>query len=87
MLLSLQKYDVQIIYKKGIHLYLADTLSRAFLPRESVYYLSTPEKDVEEIDRMDYVSVSTSTSQKIKEAMIQDEQMQRKLKLSYITAI
>ena len=31
MLLKVQKYDVTIIYKPGPEVYLADTLSRAFL--------------------------------------------------------
>ena len=32
MLLKIQKYDVTIVYKPGPEMYLADTLSRAFLP-------------------------------------------------------
>ena len=32
MLLKVQKYDVTIIYKPGPEMYLADTLSKAFLP-------------------------------------------------------
>ena len=32
MLLKIQKYDVMIIYKPGPEMYLADTLSREFLP-------------------------------------------------------
>lgn len=32
MLLKVPKYDVSIIYKPGPEMYLADTLSRAFLP-------------------------------------------------------
>ena len=34
MLLALQKFDMTISYKRGSKLYLADTLSRAFVPRE-----------------------------------------------------
>ena len=30
MLLKLQKYDIELIYKKGKELYVADTLSRAY---------------------------------------------------------
>ena len=33
MLLRLQKYSLQAFYKKGQHMYLVDTLSRAFLPQ------------------------------------------------------
>lgn len=32
MLLKVQKYDVSIVYKPGPEMYLADTLSRVFLP-------------------------------------------------------
>ena len=30
MLLRLQQYDLQVTYKKGTELYVADTLSRAY---------------------------------------------------------
>ena len=32
MLLQLQRYNLEIIYKKGKEMFLTDTLSRAFLP-------------------------------------------------------
>ena len=32
MLLQLQKYDLEVVYKPGKELYIADTLSRAYLP-------------------------------------------------------
>ena len=32
MLLQLQKYTLDVKYKKGEHMYLADTLSRAYIP-------------------------------------------------------
>ena len=35
MMLRLQKYDLKVTYKKGAHMYLADTLSRAYLPTTS----------------------------------------------------
>ena len=36
MLLQLQKYSLNVHYKKGKHMYLADTLSRAYLPEQQV---------------------------------------------------
>ena len=36
MLLRLQKYDIRVKYTPGKELYVADTLSRAYLPNESV---------------------------------------------------
>ena len=35
MLLRLQKFDLQVSYKKGIEMYLADTLSRAYRVRRN----------------------------------------------------
>lgn len=43
MLLKVQKYDIVIVYKPGPEMYLADTLSRAFLP--------TPENTQGEFER------------------------------------
>ena len=34
MLLHLQKYNLKIVYKPGKELFIADTLSRAFVPNE-----------------------------------------------------
>ena len=36
MLLRLQKYDIRVKYTPGKELYVADTLSQAYLPNESV---------------------------------------------------
>ena len=35
-LLQLQKYTLDVKYKKGEHMYLADTLSRAYIPEVNV---------------------------------------------------
>ena len=32
MLLRIQKFDYEIVYKKGVEMYVADTLRRAYLP-------------------------------------------------------
>jgi len=32
MIIRLQKYDLEVRYEKGSKMFLADTLSRAFLP-------------------------------------------------------
>ena len=44
MMLWLQKYDHDVTYKKGTHMYLADTLSRVHLP--TTYNTETNNKDV-----------------------------------------
>ena len=35
MLLAVQWYDLKVIYRKGVDMQLADTLSRAYLPSET----------------------------------------------------
>ena len=35
MLLKLQEYKLEVCYKRGKELYIADTLSRAYLPLEA----------------------------------------------------
>ena len=36
MLLQLQKYNLKVCYKKGVHMYLANTLNRAYLTEAQV---------------------------------------------------
>ncbi|KAK3727611.1 hypothetical protein QZH41_005995 [Actinostola sp. cb2023] len=85
MMLRLQKYDLEVTYKKGAHMYLADTLSRAYLPTtdnqenfgEDVLKLtdnsSDAEKDAESINALHYISVSEQTLTKIKQTTEDDE--------------
>ena len=65
MLLKTQMYNYTVIYKKGVEMYLADTLSRAFYPvaeenktTTEHIFLRDVEKEIEEINMVDYVSVS-----------------------------
>ncbi|XP_062576513.1 uncharacterized protein K02A2.6-like [Saccostrea cucullata] len=72
MLLRLQKFDYEIVYKKGAEMYVADTLSRAYLPAS--------EEDMEkasifDIDQRSYISISEAKIMKIKEASEEDETM------------
>ena len=67
MLLCLQKYDINIVYKRGIELYLADTLSRAFL--QDTDDKRSIQQGIESICMLEYLSVSEVTRNQIKEAM------------------
>jgi hypothetical protein len=73
MLLRLQQYDLQVVYKKGIELYVADTLSRAYqeigaddsleesLEIHMVLPISAPKlKELQEETRKDPVILSYS---------------------------
>ena len=73
MLLCLQKYDINIVYKRGTELYLADTLSRAFL--QDTGEKRSVEQGIESICMLEYLSVSEETRNQIKEAMKSDPTM------------
>ena len=53
MIVRLQKYDLEVRYKKESKMFLADTLSRAFLPSDK-----QDENELETINMMKYLPVS-----------------------------
>ena len=55
LLLRLQQYDVEIRYKPGPEMYLADTLSRAYLPTTA---RSPAEEETERIHAVDFLPIS-----------------------------
>lgn len=72
MLLRLQKFEYNIVYKKGAEMYVADTLSRAYLP---VSDKDEEKASVFDIDQISYISISEGKIRKIKEAAEADESM------------
>ena len=74
MLLRLQKYSLHVFYKRGKELYLADTLSRAYLPEVNALDL-IPE--LEEIDHKQYLAVSEERLQQINHASADDPVLQQ----------
>ena len=65
MLLRLQKYSLHVTYKKGEHMYLADTLSRAYPPEISVCEFS---QELEEVDHRQSLPVSEQRWQQLNHA-------------------
>ena len=59
MLSKVQKYDIVIVYKPGPEMYLADTLSRAFLP--------TTENTQGEFERVNAVKLLPMTDERLEE--------------------
>ena len=53
MIIHLQKYDLEVRYEKGSKMFLADTLSRAFLPAGK-----QDDSEFETINMMKYLPVS-----------------------------
>lgn len=75
MLLQLQKYDLNIVYSPGKHMYIADTLSRATVNKadddaEDLY----DEKVVHGLEATD--ALSTQTLQQLKDATAADQVLQ-----------
>ena len=76
MMLRLQKYDLKVTYKKGSEMYLADTLSRAFVPSSTVEDTrGDAEKDTESINMVQYLPVSETTQNIIRTATESDPVM------------
>ena len=73
MLLRLQRYNLEITYKKGKEMFLADTLSRAFLPDANV---SEFVHELEEIDHKASLPVSDARWHQIKTASKDDPVLQ-----------
>ena len=84
MLLRLQKFDLQVSYKKGTEMYLADTLSRAYRVHKStredvaedVVYIEEmrgdTERELECINMIQYLPVSEATLISIQQATESD---------------
>jgi len=73
MLLRLQKYSLRFFYKKGKDIFLADTLSRAFLPEVNACEFR---KELEEVDHRASLPVSGDRWQKIKHVSANDPVLQ-----------
>lgn len=89
MMLRLQKFELEVVYKKGPLLFMADTLSRATINQpnaerqgetEEVMPIqdtrSATEREVEQIDMLQNLSVKESTLVKLKEQTEADNHLQ-----------
>ncbi|KAL9976432.1 hypothetical protein ACROYT_G013732 [Oculina patagonica] len=76
MLLRLQKYNLQVKYKKGKEMLLADTLSRAYLPEVNATEFS---RELEDIDHRVWLPVTGDRWQQMKNAAA-DDPVQKKLR-------
>lgn len=77
LLLRLQQYDAEIRYRPGREMYLADTLSRAYLslsPTDT--QRSETEKKVESIHAVDYLAISEQQLSEIKQETAKDPTLQ-----------
>ena len=88
MLLQLQKFDYHIVFKPGSQMYIADTLSRAYLPGQyqnielndqvlNITYRSNTEQEIEVLSVHDYILISKNTAKLIKDAGEYDSEYQQ----------
>jgi hypothetical protein len=89
MMLRLQKFELEVVYKKGPLMFMADTLSRATLrqpnaegPGETEEVMNMPdtrsatEREVEQIDMLQNLAVRETTLVQIKEHTEADSHLQ-----------
>ncbi|XP_015759420.1 PREDICTED: uncharacterized protein LOC107338702 [Acropora digitifera] len=74
MLLRLQKYDLEIYFKPGQHMYLADTLSRALLSRDDK--VLSIQKEIEEIRMVDFLPIHSASLENIRRESLKDSSIQ-----------
>jgi hypothetical protein len=89
MFLKLGTYDYEIRYKKGKHMYIADTLSRAYLTKDKAtsleeVLLSDYEKEIESTDMSDYLAMSPQRQTLVKQATAEDSTLQKLLVIGCI---
>ena len=86
MLLRLQKYDINIVYKQGKHMYLADTLSRAYMQgtqgrdnknSDFVHMQTELERELECSDVVQHIPVTDQRLQEIKQTAANDSTKQQ----------
>ena len=70
MLIRLQRYDYEIIYKPGVEMYVADTLSRAFLTDTQTEF-----EEFETVQSTDYLAVSDDRLKQIRNHLDADQAM------------
>ena len=71
MLLKLQRYSLKVVYKKGAELYVADQLSRAYIPEVPHDHLE------EELEVNVVLPVSDEKFQALKDATQKDEVLKK----------
>ena len=74
LMMRLTQYDVEIKYRRGPEMYLADTLSRAYLPQE--HYPGKADQEVERVHSVNFLSISEPQIQEIREATAKDPILQ-----------
>ena len=78
MLMRVQLYNVKLGYKKGSSMYLADTLSRAYLPYDRSQDVAS---EIESINMTQHIRLKSSTLQEIKDHTQKDNSLLEMIKV------
>ncbi|KAJ8393363.1 hypothetical protein AAFF_G00060850 [Aldrovandia affinis] len=85
MLMTLQSYDLRVIYKPGPEMFISDTLSRAtagcagrgtVYQRHAICSLQQEQEDVQHVNQADYLNVSSQRLEQIRRHTDRDECLQ-----------
>ena len=77
MMLRLQRYNLAVSYKKGAAMFLADTLSRAYLPHDPLVSAAPHVAALESLDATVELPVSAARLRQMAAASVADETCQR----------
>jgi len=78
MLMRTQLYDIKLNYRRGSTMYLADALSRAFLPYDVVQKTA---EEFKSVNTVEHIRVKPATLQEIRAHTEQDEVLQELMKV------
>ena len=73
MLLHLQKFDFDIVFKPGVEMYMADTLSRAYLKADT---RSETEKKIESVNLIQHLPITTERCKSLQLGTQADAELQ-----------
>ena len=78
MMMQLQKYNLRVVYKRGSEMYIADTLSTAYLSAPNQVSEEEPEfvRAVENVKMTKHLSISPERLQEIQEKIRDDVTLQ-----------
>ena len=75
MMMRIQKYNIEVVYRRGQDMHIADTLSRAYLPAEA-NERRTGQSDFEQINMAELLPITDERLKEIRQATACDESLQ-----------
>ena len=73
LILRLQNYETHVVYHPGSKMYIADTLSRAYLPSEE---MDDDHMELEQVNLLSHLPISMPLTEKLKQSTADDPTLQ-----------